>query len=817
MAYNIGPVIGVDGEKEYREQIKSIIQETKTLKSEYQNLSKDITNPFKQAETQAKYLTQQIENQKEKVKLLTDQYQKVVDELGETNTHTQKYKELLEKAKAELKDLEKQLAAIPNKAEIISKKFEEVGKSIKSAGDKIKSLGSNLTMKVTVPITAAATAAVTKYAEVNKTMTLTNKVMGTTAEEAEKLNTAMEEAAKTSIYGMSDAAEAMLNFARAGLDANEAAALIKPAMDLAAGAGGDLNTVSAGLVATINGFGDSFNNASQYVDTFAVATNNSALDVDSLSDAMSIAAPVFKTVGYTVEDAALYMGIMANNGIEANKAANSLKTGFARLADPAKEGAEKIAELGLELFNTDGSMKDSVEIQKLLHDSFATLSEQEQITAASAIFGKEQMASWLALINTAPSEVDKLSGSLETAAGTTEEMANAMMSGFGGSLEQLKSSIDVAATSFGEALAPTISKVAEAVQSAADWFNSLTDEQKESIAQTALVVGAFGPLLTVTGSLVSSIGTLTSAGGKLVGMFGSLTHSAGTLTGGLTATGTGVNATGAAIGGLTAPIAVAVAAIGVFVGAFVTLYKTNDDFRQKSDDTWKTVSDTISTTVEKIKSVWSKFSNALSPIFEAGLDAVQNRFKNFSQSIQGLLNVFDGIFTGDWKKIITGVKDMFFGFVNTLIDNFKQGLDTIANIISKFKPEFPHINLPHFNITGEFSLNPPSVPHIDIDWYAKAMESGMRLDGATIFGASGSALLGGGEAGAEWVVGEKSLLGMIRTAVTSSMGYVPQNNVSIGDTTIIINTLPGQDAEEIADIVSERLNDRLMNLKEAWA
>mgnify|MGYP002523398317 CR=1 FL=1 len=113
-------------------------------------------------------------------------------------------------------------------------------------------------------------------------------------------------------------------------------------MNLAAGEGGNLDTVSAGLVATINGFHGSFDEAGYYADVFAAACNNSALDVDSLSHAMSVAAPIFSSAGYTVNDAALYIGIMANNGIDADKAANSLKTGLARLVSPAKEGAEMI-------------------------------------------------------------------------------------------------------------------------------------------------------------------------------------------------------------------------------------------------------------------------------------------------------------------------------------------------------------------------------------------------------------------------------------------------------------------------------------------
>ena len=363
------------------------------------------------------------------------------------------------------------------------KSLDQASKKVEGVGKKIEGVGKSLTTHLTVPIVTAAGVAVSKFAEVDQTMTLTNQTMGNTAEEADLLNKAMQDAASNSTFGMSEAATASLNFARAGLEATEAADALAPAMNLAAGEGGDLDIVSAGLVATINGFGDSFGNAEHYADIFANACNNSALDVDGLSDAMSTAAPIFNAAGYTVQDAALYMGVMANAGIDASEAANSLKTGMARLISPAKDGAAWMERLGIEVTNADGTMKDSVTIQRELHDAFGTLSESEQIAAASAIFGKNQMSKWLALINTAPSDVEALNTSLEQE-GTTAEMANAMMGGFGGSIEKLKSSLDVLMTSLGQLAAQYLTPVIEKVQGAIDKFMALDDETKEHIIKT---------------------------------------------------------------------------------------------------------------------------------------------------------------------------------------------------------------------------------------------------------------------------------------------------------------------------------------------
>ena len=338
MAVNIGPRIGIEGESEYRKQINNIIQQTKTLNSEMKALTSTFDKEgasIKQNKAQKEILTTQIETQKARVNELNSMLEQSTQKYGENDTKTQKWAQAVNEATADHNKMEAELKSMPSSLDIVGQKFTAVGDKIKAVGDKMSAIGTTMSVAVTAPIVAGGTKMVQRYAEVDKTMVLANKTMGNSAEEAKILEDAMKSAAANSTFGMNDAATASLNFARAGLDAKEAAAALAPAMNLAAGEGGDLDTVSAGLVATINGFHGSFDEASKYADVFAAACNNSALDVNSLSESMSVAAPIFSSAGYAVDDAALYLGIMANNGIEADKAANSLKTGLARLVSPA--------------------------------------------------------------------------------------------------------------------------------------------------------------------------------------------------------------------------------------------------------------------------------------------------------------------------------------------------------------------------------------------------------------------------------------------------------------------------------------------------
>ena len=721
------------------------------------------------------------------------------------------------------------------------KSLDQVSKKVDGVGKKIEGVGTSLTKSLTIPIVGAGTVAVTKFAEVDKTMNLTNQTMSNTAEEADLLNQAMKDAASNSVYGMDEAATATLNFARAGLDATEAADALAPAMNLAAGEGGDLDVVSAGLVATLNGFGDSFENAETYADIFANACNNSALDVNSLSDSMSIAAPIFNAAGYTVKDAALYMGVMANAGIDAGEAANSLKTGLARLISPAKEGSEWLKKLGINVTNADGSMKDSVTIQNDLHDAFAGLSESEQIAAASAIFGKNQMSKWLALINTAPSDVSGLSDELDRQ-GTSSEMAEAMMSGFGGSIEKLKSTVDVLMTSLGELIATYLTPLIEKIQGIVDAFNALDDEEKDRIIKIAGIVAAIGPVLIIVGKVISVISGVMSAVSGLM----------------------------AVLPLLAGPVGIVIAVIAAVIAIGVLLYKNWDTIKEKAQElwnnikekfefiklvvtkTWEAIRDTVSETWDNIKNkvANSEFGQAVGKVWDAAKQTMKDSLSAMKQAydehggglkggvyatIEGIkqyysagfnfLNNLTGGKLNDIKDKITNIFTKIKDSISNTVDNIKTKVTNVFDSIKQifqnaidfvkrlFSGEisFPHIKLPHFHISGgemPWGIGGMGTkPQISVEWYKKAMSQAYQLDGATIFGAMNGHLLGGGESGSEMIIGQNKLMQMIAQAK--------------GGETVINNqfVIEGSDRDprELAQEISYYLDMQLQRTSGAFA
>lgn len=768
------------------------------------NLLKDKQSELSSAIEQTK---QKIEEEEKALQALSD---KGVDETSEQfrNLKTQ-----IDIDNASLKDLQNQMKDFGSVGkqvlQDVGSKMQEVGKKIQSVGDSISSVGSSLTTKLTVPIVAAGTTAVAKFAEVDKTMNLVAQTMGIDEEQANSLNTAMENAAKNSTFGMNDAATAMLNFARAGLDAEEAAAAIAPAMNLAAGAGGELEVVSAGLTATINGFGDSFSQTEYYANVFANACNNSALDVNTLSEAMSVAAPIFAASGKTVEDAALYMGIMGNAGIEASVAANSLKTGFARLADGSGEVGKELEALNIEIFNSDGTMRDLVTVQKELHDAFAGLSEEEQLAAASTIFGKNQMASWLALINTAPADVSALSDAINVTSNTTQEMADAMMGGFGGSIESLKSSIDVLMTSLGRLAAEYLTPVIDKIQGVIDNFMALDDETKNHIIQIAGIVAAVGPVLLIVGKVITGIGAVITAVGTITSAIGAIIPI-------VTGIGSAISAAIPIIAGVAAPVLGIVAAITAVIAAIVLLITHWDqvkaytiqvvtamlaaweNFKTMLINKWTEIKTKISSTVQTLlTTIKSKFDEIKTSVIEKvtslkdkAVETFQNLLSKIKETIgnikntivEGFENAIEYITSLPGKAIQWGA-DIINGIVDGIRSAFGNLVSAVSDIASTIS-SYIHFSVPDVGPLADADEYMPDF----IDLLVKGINSGMpRLERA-MQGMTSSMLPGYGAS----TTGSQTAAG----------NMTANNNISIN-----VYGAQGQDVSELADIIEQRIAD----------
>ena len=204
---------------------------------------------------------------------------------------------------------------------------------------------------------------------------------------------------------------------------------------------------------------------------------------------------------------------------------------------------------------------------------------------------------------------------------------------------------------------------------------------------------------------------------------------------------------------------------------------------------WNGIKTAIDTVVNGVKTAvstaWNAVQTTTTTVFNAVKTAASTAWNAIKTTITTVVNsIKSGISSGlnaiqsTVSSILNGIKNTFTNVFNN-VWSFVQGVVNKLKSIFNFSWSLPHIKLPHFSISGSFSLNPPSIPHISVEWYKKAMNNGMILNSPTIFGKSGNHLLGGGEAGPEAVVGVSSLMDMIQSAVDSNMQMMDAGSITI--------------------------------------
>lgn len=195
---------------------------------------------------------------------------------------------------------------------------------------------------------------------------------------------------------------------------------------------------------------------------------------------------------------------------------------------------------------------------------------------------------------------------------------------------------------------------------------------------------------------------------------------------------------------------------------------------------WNAIKSVVSTILDAIKSVISSVLNAAKSVVSSVLNAIKSVFQSIWESIKSVVtNAINGVKSSissgmnSAKSTVSSVLDAIKSKFTSIWDTCKS---VVSNAISHIKSvmnfswSLPKLKLPHFSIDGSFSLNPPSVPHFNVDWYKKAMDDGMIMNQPTVFGYNPktNSFLAGGEAGSETVVGTESLMNMINAAVQDS-------------------------------------------------
>lgn len=181
------------------------------------------------------------------------------------------------------------------------------------------------------------------------------------------------------------------------------------------------------------------------------------------------------------------------------------------------------------------------------------------------------------------------------------------------------------------------------------------------------------------------------------------------------------------------------------------------------------ISNVFNTIKSVVSNVWNSIKSTTSNVWNGIKSAVSSAVNSVKSVVSSAFNSVKSTATSVWNSIKSAIMNP----INAAKDGVRNAINTMKGFFN-FSWSLPKLKLPHFKISGKFSLNPPSVPSFGIDWYKRALNEPYILDEPTIFGMSGNTLLGGGEAGSETIVGTDLLMNMMREVTNSSQQYTTE-------------------------------------------
>lgn len=619
--------------------------------------------------------TQKLKAEYEK---LSSQLSTSESQIAKTETAITKQEAAVNQSKAALTEMEAELKNV--NAELARAPFDEYAAKAEKVGGTLTSVGQKL-LPLSTSIAGLGVAAVKTTADFDSEMSKVSAISGATGTDLDKLRGKAREMGAKTKFSASEAAQGMQYMAMAGWKTQDMMDGLEGIMNLAAASGEDLASTSDIVTDALTAFGLSAKDSSHFSDILAAASSNANTNVSMMGETFKYAAPVLGSLGYTAEDAALAIGLMANAGIKSSQAGTSLRGAITNLAKPTDTVAAAMDKYGISLTDSSGKMLSLRELMEQLRQKLGGLSEAEQAQAAAALFGKNAMSGMLAIINGSDKDFEKLAGAIDNCDGSSEKMANTMNDNLQGQITILMSQLQELAISFGEILMPKIRDIVTHIQNFVDKLNAMDEGQKETILRIGMFVAALAPMLMGLG--------------KVITFSANVSRALGTLSAGLVKAGGFSGVFTKALGLITSPAAIVVGAIAAITAVIIHLWNTNEDFRNTIMAIWQKIKDafttfaagiserlsalgiTFSDVTSAIKTIWDGFCNLLAPVLEAAFNTIAIALQTAFNVILGIWDVFSAVFSGDWSGAWEAVKGIF----SSVWDGLKEYFSTIIGAV----------------------------------------------------------------------------------------------------------------------------------------
>lgn len=694
-------------------------------------------------EQKQKLLSTVIKETSDKLNTLKEADKQAKVQLEQGNLGQERYdalqREIIETEQS-LQRLEDEFKKMPT---ALSASVKQAGKSIKQVGDKTTEVGKKLSTSVTVPLVGIGAASLTAFNEVDEGLDTIVTKTGASGKALDEMKTQMERIATKIPTDFKSAGEAIGEVnTRFGLTGEALESLATQFIKFAQINNVDVSTAIDKTQKVIAAFGLSAEDASLLLDTFNAVGQRTGIGMDTLASLMITNAASLQQLGFTASDAANFLGNVEKSGADTSQVMSGLTKA---LANATEQGIP---------------MKDA--LKDIQNSMFNAKTDTEGLQVAYELFGKKAGAAIYQACKNGSINFNELGTSMKENMGSVSETFDGMVDPidtFQTTMNQLKIVGAEIGVTLMNVLKPILEKIAVVLVVLKQKWDSLSPSVQDAIINFGLLVASLGPLLTIVGSVISFIGTLLGGLTSLGGLLASVTAGFAALTPAILPI---IGIAALVVGAITAVI-LAIKNWGAISTWFKDLWGT---LSQEISTIWQSVATFFQTIWNGVATFFSGIWNSMKSYVDSTMNSIRERITSVFQGVSNfIVTIFNTIKTTT-TTVWNGIKEAIITPIENAKNKIKQMIDAIVGFFAGMKLSFPRIKLPHFSISGHFSLSPPSVPRLSIDWY----KEGGILTKPTIFGMNGSSLMAGGEAGKEAVLPlNRKTLGAIGKGIANTI------------------------------------------------
>ena len=494
-----------------------------------------------------------VEGTRSKLENLHKQHDLLQKEISETNGSTTSLERENAKLEQRIKDTETALERQTQKLQTTGARLKEAGvdtanlaakdaeltarvKELQAEQDKAADSAANFGSKATQAFDAIAESAIASQVvnvleeikdafmdcvegagSFEEAMSTVKALSQANALEMAALSAEAKELGATTKFTAKESADAMGYMAMAGWDATDMLQGMDGVLQLAAASGEDLAMVSDIVTDSLSAFGLTAKDTAHFSDVLAAAATNSNTNVAIMGETFKMSASVAGALGYSIEDVAVAMGLMANSGVKGSIAGTALRNTFNGLLEGVTLTGAAFGEYEYSAIKADGTMKDFGATIDELRGYFDQMTEAERVNNAQAIAGQRGYNGLLAILNATDADYISLTNSINNCTGAAQRMAAVKLDNMNGQLTLMKSAWDALKTTIGEQFIPEMRSLYEIgtdVFSGIDKFVQEYPGVVKGVAAASVVIGTVTLALTgysVAAKVAAAASTLLSA------------------------------------------------------------------------------------------------------------------------------------------------------------------------------------------------------------------------------------------------------------------------------------------------------------------